>query len=265
MITRTNQRTGGFSFIEILFAIAILGVGFIMIAGVFPVAIQQTKMTQEEAMAQLVGQAADTLLISSFTTIPEMNGAPGHTGGWNWNVLLLANINGSRISSANPRYAWIPFYQFDTGTPMSAQFIPIVVESRNTAAFTAGMLDQLAPVQTNVTIEKDAGGVGVHRITFSGWGANGDESVLVEGAAIALSSQSNIIFRLGPKVSGTTWELAVGTTLNSNIPAVAGLPVPAWVIGRSLADPTIPWDATNNPFEGPSMVIGVGDVKGVTF
>src|ERR1700728_2071132 len=35
-------RDGGFTFIEVLFAVILLGIGFTMIAGIFPVAIQQS-------------------------------------------------------------------------------------------------------------------------------------------------------------------------------------------------------------------------------
>jgi len=41
----------GFSFTEILFAVMILGIGFIMIAAMFPVAIQQTEATNSETVA----------------------------------------------------------------------------------------------------------------------------------------------------------------------------------------------------------------------
>ena len=44
-------RDGGFSFVEILFAIAVLGIGFIMLAAIFPVGLQQTKLTLDETTA----------------------------------------------------------------------------------------------------------------------------------------------------------------------------------------------------------------------
>src|SRR4051812_48286821 len=47
----------GFSFVEVLFAVMILGVGFIMIAGVFPVAISQTQTSGEETVGSAVGRS----------------------------------------------------------------------------------------------------------------------------------------------------------------------------------------------------------------
>lgn len=44
-------RSAGFSFVEILFAVAVLGVGFIMLAAIFPVGLQQTKLTLDETTA----------------------------------------------------------------------------------------------------------------------------------------------------------------------------------------------------------------------
>ena len=46
---RRSRRA--FSFVEVLFAVIILGVGFIMVAAIFPVAIQQTQATVEETAA----------------------------------------------------------------------------------------------------------------------------------------------------------------------------------------------------------------------
>jgi hypothetical protein len=48
---RRRARQGGFNFCEVLFAVMILGIGFIMIAAIFPVALQQTKQTGEEVIA----------------------------------------------------------------------------------------------------------------------------------------------------------------------------------------------------------------------
>lgn len=47
----------GFSFTEILFAVMILGIGFIMVAAMFPVAIQQTQATSQESISATIGRA----------------------------------------------------------------------------------------------------------------------------------------------------------------------------------------------------------------
>src|SRR4051812_33115754 len=51
-----HPRRGGFSFVEVLFAVIVLGIGFIMIAAVFPVAISQTKTTTDETAAAAIAR-----------------------------------------------------------------------------------------------------------------------------------------------------------------------------------------------------------------
>ena len=47
----------GFSFTEILFAVMILGIGFIMVAAMFPVAIQQTETSNQETVGAAIARA----------------------------------------------------------------------------------------------------------------------------------------------------------------------------------------------------------------
>src|SRR5256885_1959303 len=54
----------GFSFAEILFAVMILGIGFIMLAAIFPVAIKQTAQTGEESVAAAIAREATSTLTS---------------------------------------------------------------------------------------------------------------------------------------------------------------------------------------------------------
>ena len=64
MPTRPRRRprpaasAGGFSFVELLFAVIILGIGFIMVAGIFPVAIRQSRLTSDETVAAAGAQTA---------------------------------------------------------------------------------------------------------------------------------------------------------------------------------------------------------------
>ncbi|MEO6435347.1 MAG: hypothetical protein ABIP55_06245, partial [Tepidisphaeraceae bacterium] len=44
----------GYSFPEVLFAVAVLGIGFIMIAAIFPAALSQTQATLEETIGTAV-------------------------------------------------------------------------------------------------------------------------------------------------------------------------------------------------------------------
>jgi type II secretory pathway pseudopilin PulG len=58
---RFNHHAG-FSFVEVLFAVMILGVGFIMLAAMFPVAIQQTQTASDESTSAAVAWNALALI-----------------------------------------------------------------------------------------------------------------------------------------------------------------------------------------------------------
>lgn len=58
----------GFSFTEILFAVMILGVGFIMVAAIFPVAMQQTAQSGDEVVAASTSKEATNTLTSLANT-----------------------------------------------------------------------------------------------------------------------------------------------------------------------------------------------------
>lgn len=64
----------GFSFTEVLFAVVILGIGFIMVAAIFPVALTQTKTTGEETNAASVSRGAINRLENQFVNASDPNG-----------------------------------------------------------------------------------------------------------------------------------------------------------------------------------------------
>src|SRR2546423_11752647 len=57
----------GYSFTEVLFAVMVLGIGFIMIAAMFPVTIRQTQTTMEETQAANMAKEAMAYLQSIAT------------------------------------------------------------------------------------------------------------------------------------------------------------------------------------------------------
>src|SRR5258705_9620516 len=57
----------GFTFTEVMFAVILLGIGFIMLAGMFPVAIQQTQTNVEESTGSTVARAAAHYMEESLT------------------------------------------------------------------------------------------------------------------------------------------------------------------------------------------------------
>src|SRR4051794_22937892 len=69
-----RRAASGFSFVEVLFAVMILGVGFIMVAAVFPVAIQQAQNASDESVSAAVAWNALTLIQEKFSSA-ELPGA----------------------------------------------------------------------------------------------------------------------------------------------------------------------------------------------
>jgi prepilin-type N-terminal cleavage/methylation domain-containing protein len=68
---RINNARCGFTFTEILFALMILGIGFIMVAAMFPVAIRQTQLTVQETTGASVAKSGASYvarLASKFYT-----------------------------------------------------------------------------------------------------------------------------------------------------------------------------------------------------
>jgi prepilin-type N-terminal cleavage/methylation domain-containing protein len=71
------HRRSGFTFTEVMFAVIILGVGFVMIAAILPVAIQQSKANVDEATAAAIAQSAVSAITNCPTNVPA--GAPPGT------------------------------------------------------------------------------------------------------------------------------------------------------------------------------------------
>ncbi|HEY7087622.1 MAG TPA: hypothetical protein VH518_05995 [Tepidisphaeraceae bacterium] len=69
--SRRGRRRSGFSFTEVMFAVIILGIGFIMVAAIFPVAIQQAKSTTEETTAAVIARGAAGYLGQAFDDGPH--------------------------------------------------------------------------------------------------------------------------------------------------------------------------------------------------
>jgi hypothetical protein len=155
------------TFIEITFAVVILGIGLIMIAAVFPVAIQQTQSNVDETMASTIARNAlstfeSATITSLFTSYglgpPYTKLTPGtppsmvsfydgdalyktqetslgsNPSGLTFYPLLWRAIRGNVICTTDPRYAWTGFYSWDVGQSY-AKFVIIVSRVRNKSFF----------------------------------------------------------------------------------------------------------------------------------
>jgi type II secretory pathway pseudopilin PulG len=132
VLHRSSFRRGGYSFPEVLFAVIVLGIGLIMIAAIFPVAIAQNKATVDETTASSIARSAASVMASlaidtrtqtvnppSTVLVPTgTTPANNYAGvvrpidslvGWN-------AIRGNLIFVDDPRYAFVPLYRRD-GNP----------------------------------------------------------------------------------------------------------------------------------------------------
>ncbi len=99
----------------------ILGVGFILIAGIFPAALSQTESTSEETVAAALGREGaafvsrlphrsdpQVLTADPIGTLRPFDASPLTTtaGKSLWDM-----VRGNMIHVEDPRYAWVPFYR----------------------------------------------------------------------------------------------------------------------------------------------------------
>ncbi|HTW94789.1 MAG TPA: hypothetical protein VMD30_08355, partial [Tepidisphaeraceae bacterium] len=131
-----------FTFLEVLFAVILIGLGFIMIAGIFPVAIQQSQQNLDEAEGTAVCQDAINQIqqaalspdgvVALQTYIDPSTGTPpvpvfeaigpqlststsNQASAMQWpqasttSTAFYPLIAGSCVSKIDPRYAWCAF------------------------------------------------------------------------------------------------------------------------------------------------------------
>jgi prepilin-type N-terminal cleavage/methylation domain-containing protein len=107
---RSKKARRGFSLVEVLLAMFILGIGMIMVASVFPVGANWTRQTTEESVAQTVVQNALTVIKTHYGPGGNLNYLMNadyltlNAGG----VLVANSNNGNTI--LNPGYLSPPPY-----------------------------------------------------------------------------------------------------------------------------------------------------------
>jgi prepilin-type N-terminal cleavage/methylation domain-containing protein len=107
-------RRAGFSLIEVLIAIMVLGIGLLMIAAIFPVGGNWTRQSTEETVAQSIAHTAVSLIQRRY----------GQTGD---GAMALASASDQALSTliALPGLTDFPAaercYQFGSATPFPAQ------------------------------------------------------------------------------------------------------------------------------------------------
>jgi len=186
-----------FSFAEVMFAVVILGIGFIMVAAVFPVAIQQTQTTSEENIAAaLARQAANTVSQLPSTLLNPAYNATAAAGTpasiqtellfppTVKNYILGTDNTGSGIAVAppaivvpftgnqwdllkanlilpsDPRYGYVLFYKRENGSS-AAQLIVVATIVRNRGSYDSSDIKNYFQNGTLTTVPSDLKAVAV--------------------------------------------------------------------------------------------------------
>lgn len=132
-----NFFSRAFTFIEVLFAIIILGIGLIMIAAMLPVAIKNNEDTLRETAGRAVAEAGFNYIraVASDANLPATVNVVQTITGTQPPLFeddnAAGGIRGNIISSADRRFAFIPFYQRPSAGPGSATIWVIGVQLRN--------------------------------------------------------------------------------------------------------------------------------------
>jgi hypothetical protein len=201
----------GFTFTEILFAVMLLGIGFIMLAGLFPVGIQQTQSAVDDTAAATVAANA-AKLISQVCNSADLPPLP-----LNYGLELISpgkpkqpqtmhpawrKVSQHMINAQDPRYAWVPYYLRRPGENF-AQLIIVVLRARNYTNYNQNDLTLLPPtseyakatLQPRIVIidqlEKDNGS-GVYRAKLRAEkNDSNDLKFVAEGAFLVIASGSD--------------------------------------------------------------------------
>lgn len=251
------------TFTEVMFAVIILGIGFIMLAAVFPVAIQQTKTSVEQTQGAAMSRSAlrymeEVGTLTDNATLPLSLLQPTANAVIAINADNTVNANndklrkaaaGNMIRSDDPRFAFVPLYRRVAGEPF-AQIYVFAVQSRNRDTYdpskdlvpiVAGQPANLEARPVNVAITKGTS-PNPDTIQFSAYGTD-YTSAVGEGAYVVFAdtgSYAGDIFRVGvPTGAANTYELAPGYD------APATISGKAYIVGKQLKDPDSAASATN--------------------
>lgn len=239
----------GFTFLELLFAIIILGVGMVMIAGMFPVAIRMTQATRDDTVAATIVRSAAEELGGMLTDdlVEASGGAVRPFTGRAWDA-----IRGNVILNSDPRFAWVPLYR-RSNDAMTAQLFLIAVKSRGPSHY--GTIDLLGDPDgiSGAPANLEPRGIDVE---FLPGGADPDvvridpsqhyAGAAAEGAFVILANDqltgtfNGHVYRLGTAKdpSAGLWYLQPGYDLKKDArrPRVGH----AFIVGRGYADPAHP-------------------------
>ena len=261
-----SRRRLGYSFTEVMFAVVVLGIGFIMIAAMFPVAISQSQTTNEESTGASIARGAvqhitsiagrstmratDAGVITAPPPVAPFTGiytppptagpepaagypiVPANTGSWE-------AVRGNLILQSDPRYAFVPFYARKTGSSF-AKLIIITVRARSRPTYDASDVTpdedaNLQPRPVTVKVVDNVDNTKVDWVTFTGPAANiagvaEGTCVVIAAHAAGAGSTTNYyagqVFRVGRKVTEPVGPTAVDPDTWELVPGNDFIPSP---------------------------------------
>ncbi|HYE21724.1 MAG TPA: type II secretion system protein [Tepidisphaeraceae bacterium] len=279
LVARGRRR--GFNFTEVMFAVMILGLGFIMVAAMFPVTIRQTATNMEEAAAANLVKGA----VQAIQSVANEDTFPTTGTGDKAAVMPLSPAKfaqhysrGNAISAQNPRYGWVALYKrptLDTGDAPYAQVFVIALQNRNRAAYSfdpLGVNDLARPAgQPYATLEPREVKVAVKwnltasEIEFKS--PSGVEIIVAPGTYVVIGNDglsganagllNGRIYLVGNPIDESTgkYELVPGSDQDLG----GGKQDPdlnnatAYIVGRGYTNP----GANDYTYSGPAQDIGV--------
>lgn len=257
---RRSVASLGFTFTEVLFAVIILGLGFIMVAALFPVGIKQTMNNSEETYGSALGRQG-VAVVQNRTANTPLTSTGGLVSPVPWSY-----INLDAIATADQRYAWTALYRREANSKLAAVYV-FPLASRVNEVFGVADIQQtivttpaytiaanLEPKKVRITLEYNAaGGTATIQAKASPQGVEADYwRAAVENAYIVVAGTGRV-YRLGaadPATAGK-FDLIPGSSMVSileNATAAEG-----FVIGRGYAEPANPAAG----YAGTAMPVGV--------
>ncbi|HEX8915141.1 MAG TPA: hypothetical protein VF796_22510 [Humisphaera sp.] len=231
-----------------MFAVMILGIGFVMIAGVFPVSLRNIADTADETNATAVARGASARLA---TVVPWADVAPtdgavvslrqASPGAWR-------QVAGEFVWNADPRYAWVPLVRF-AGVGEPAQAVIVVLRSRDGRRLGPGDLVSPDPASgappvlepLTVTVTLTDGGQAPDTVEFDEADARaavaaGTGALLVVSSDQGDGRSNGRGLRLGRPLddAGRRWELQPGSDLAG--PQDEAVSARAYLVGRDGLD-----------------------------
>ncbi len=244
-----------------MFAVVILGIGFIMVACIFPVALEQTRSNSDENIANQLAVSCIHAISSttSAADYPDNSDGTLPMQAFAAQPKLWAKIDDGLINSCDPRYACVPFYyKSKDGT---VQITVIVVRRWIHGGYTSGdsLNGELVPRgvgNNNISVIVQSDGTQAVKIgkdqTLNFYRTLGENSFLLitSGDVDMIGRTLRVGRQIDEDADYVTWSLRSDGGLG---PGESCSEASAQVIGRDWVDPA----SDTAGYTGPSQDLAV--------